>query len=136
MRRQLCFRFGVIEDFTPGPGHVDAAPQLVKAFGDAGNGLRMTFRSLFKLKVPGIEKRVRCIKQVRPDDLRGSNCTDSPEVAANRVEIVVRNEVPEAPSRAICRSDDNWRIQGLEPEQRSFGLVGGYRPHAAPARSA
>jgi hypothetical protein len=105
------------DNLAPGPGHVYAAAKLKKPFGDLRDALRMTFGGFALIKAPGVEKRTCRIEQVGPNHFRGPNRADPSQVAADRVEVIVRHEIPESSTSAALWDGNYWRALVFQPAQ-------------------
>ena len=84
------------DNFTPRPGHVDSASELVEPVGAAANPLRirLSFRRI--VKRPSVKQRRFDVEQDRADGLGRADFADPLRVAADGVEVVIRHIVPEA----------------------------------------
>jgi hypothetical protein len=69
LRPEAGFRFAIIEDFTPRPGHIDAAAELVQPFGDGTYPMRFHPRFGRLGECPNVKERRLGVEQDRADEL-------------------------------------------------------------------
>ncbi|MEA2989728.1 MAG: hypothetical protein QOG83_2439 [Alphaproteobacteria bacterium] len=118
--REEVLGFAPAAHLRPRKGRVDAAPERVQPLHQLAKPARLV---LAVIEGPGVEAgRVR-LEQDRAHDLAHADFRNPARIAADRVEVVVGNEVGGRPRLGLGRRGDVRRIETLQPAEGGVLVV-------------